>query len=368
MTKRIAVAVATFVLLDLGTLAFSYSIARLVEQDAVAINLSGRQRMLSQRVTKAALLATLSARSAEQRAAAAQEARQSYQLFQRTLEAFAQGGEAMGGDGRTVQLQRVDGAAARLVGEVQGLLSSWPTMPMEPGQLEAFAGFMVERNSDVLDAMNRLTTALEQQSVAAVWRLRVAQGLAFALSLLNFGFILVGMHRARALAEARSHTDALTGLCNRGGFYLALEKAVNDMAAGQAEPFGVLLLDLNEFKAVNDTQGHAAGDAALREVARRLKGLEHPRWIAARLGGDEFAVLCLGLDSVHVAAAAAQVSRVLAGVPGGALEVSASVGWSSAAPGQTPDDIMAAADGQMYVAKHNHRMARSHRDGGRAQG
>lgn len=364
MKNHLAVAVATFVLLDLCALAFSYSIARQVERDAVAINLAGRQRMLSQRVTKAAVLATAPTRSEAQRSAFAQEADEAYQLFRKTLAAFAKGGDTEGGDGRTVHVDAVNGKAALLVGEVQGLLNTWPEVPADAEQLAAFTGFMIERNAGVLEAMNRLTTVLEHQSVTAVSRLRVAQGLAFSLSLANFIFILFGMHRARLVAEVQSETDALTGLRNRGGFYTALDRAMA-WHVQSAEPLGVLLLDLNGFKAVNDTQGHAAGDATLREVARRLVGLRGKGWICARLGGDEFAILCPGLNAEQLAAAGQHVSKVLAGVPGGALEVSASVGWTHVAPGQTPDEVVAAADAAMYAAKNEHRLARTYRDGAR---
>ena len=249
--NRLALAIAAFVLLDLGTLAFSYSISSVVEKDAVAINLAGRQRMLSQRITKAALLATSQSRSAAQRAASVAELSQSYQVFRLTLSAFAKGGETKGGDNRMVRLDPVKGTAALLVGEVQGMLDAWPNAPTEEADVERFSAFMDARNADILDSMNRLTTELEQQSIAAVSRLRVAQTLAFLLSLGNFVIILRTMHRARQRAEAESLTDALTGLRNRAGLFRELDAALQHCAAS-GTPLGVMLLDLDGFKAVNE--------------------------------------------------------------------------------------------------------------------
>jgi len=357
----LALAIATFVLLDLGTLAFSYSIARQVEKDAVAINLAGRQRMLSQRITKATLLATNPTRSEAQRMASSTEVGQAYQIFLRTLSAFAEGGETVGGDGRPVQLDAVNGKAALLVGNVRGSLERWPNAPTESRELESFSQFMVEHNGEILDSMNRLTSELENESIATVTRLRIAQTFAFILSLVNFIFILMGMRRAQRRAEAASLTDTLTGLLNRGGFYKQLEAALSRSHTLQ-EPLAVMLIDMNEFKAVNDNYGHAAGDATLCEVARRLQDLSTHGWICGRLGGDEFAVICPGLEAEKLASVAQYLSGILSGVPGGELVISASVGFAAAKPQQTADEVIANADAMMYSIKGNHHVSGSHRD------
>jgi diguanylate cyclase (GGDEF)-like protein len=361
LKNRLALAVATFVLLDLGTLAFSYSITRQVEKDAVAINLAGRQRMLSQRITKAALLAVNPNRSANQRAAATAELGKADQTFRRTLSAFANGGETIGGDGRPVQLESVQGRAALLVGEVRGLLDRWPHIPTDSAELEKFSEFMEERNGEILDAMNQLTTELERESIATVSRLRIAQTLAFILSLGNFLFILLDMHRARSAAESASFTDALSGLLNRAGLYRELEAAI-ERSQVTSQPLGVMLLDLNDFKAVNDNFGHAAGDATLLEVARRLLDFRRQGWVCGRLGGDEFAVVCPDITAESLADAARQLGSILGGIPAGGLTVSASVGWACAEPQQTADDVIAVADAKMYSVKNDRRATRSFRD------
>ena len=107
------------------------------------------------------------------------------------------------------------------------------------------------------------------------------------------------VHRVAAAAELarRASVDPLTGLANRAGFSRRLREAL----AGLEEPGppgaprgpapALLLLDLDDFKTINDSLGHSSGDEVLRVVAERLRGCLRPGDLAARLGGDEFAVL-----------------------------------------------------------------------------
>lgn len=360
LKTRLIVAIAAFVVLDLGILAFNFQIARQVEQDAVAINLSGRQRMLSQRITKAGLLATHPESSEATRMAATQELAEAYALFLNTLEAFAQGGETLGGNGHPVRLEAVSGQAALLVGNARGLLADWPRAPETMAGTNAFAHFLGANNLKILGTMNELTSELERQSVAAVSRLRVAQTIAFLLSLANFFLILSEMNRARKNAERLSITDPLTGLMNRAGLYRMLEIEVGKTQSNRS-PLAVLLLDLDGFKAVNDTFGHSAGDHTLVEAARRLRDWMLPDWTGGRLGGDEFALVCPGLDHAAAQQAAIDLSAQLGALPGGKLLVSASVGWAVARPGCDADSLIAAADAAMYSQKTGKRIS-SHRN------
>ncbi len=90
-----------------------------------------------------------------------------------------------------------------------------------------------------------------------------------------------------------AHTDSLTGLANRFTLHAALRAALV-----QRRPVALLALDLDHFKLVNDTLGHAAGDKLLQTVAARLLACQRPADLVARLGGDEFALLVLVLDEV----------------------------------------------------------------------
>ena len=349
--RRLMLAIALFVLFDLGTLAFNFQIAHQVEQDAVAINLSGRQRMLSQRTTKAALLATLPERTAGLRQASAEEAQAAWKLFRHTLDAFEHGGMATGGNGRPAELHAVEGAAIPLVRQAQQLAAQ-----AQDVDIDTLVRFASDNNDELLRLMNALTSELERQSVAAVARLRLAQTLAFCLSLGNFFLILREMQRARRRAEREAVTDPLTRLLNRGGLYASLERALAHYRE-TGEPLGVILLDLDGFKAVNDTCGHAAGDDALVETARRINEWLPEGWRAGRLGGDEFAVICRGADEAQLQQMAERLDMQLADIPVGGCRVSASVGYASASAVAdcSADALMAAADAAMFVHKNEKR-------------
>ncbi|MDR7279786.1 putative bifunctional diguanylate cyclase/phosphodiesterase [Catenuloplanes atrovinosus] len=150
------------------------------------------------------------------------------------------------------------------------------------------------------------------------------------------------------LAHQASH-DALTNLANR-----ALLAARVDAATAEGERFAVLLIDLNDFKAVNDWLGHAAGDRLLEVVAERLLHAVRTEDTVARLGGDEFAVLMPGLDAASAgercAEIAARVQRPVV-IEGHQLEVSAGIGLADNGNAATGADVLRRADVAMYVAK-----------------
>jgi diguanylate cyclase (GGDEF)-like protein len=162
------------------------------------------------------------------------------------------------------------------------------------------------------------------------------------------GLVLL-RRRLRRRGYQASH-DSLTGLGNR----LLLESASDELFARHA-PFVLMMMDLDGFKRINDSLGHAAGDELLVLVAQALRGSVRPQDLLVRLGGDEFAVLMPGLDGDHVEAAA---NRLLVGVRtqfttrGVAVDCDASVG--AAVARQDGDDfgqLMQAADIAMYQAK-----------------
>jgi diguanylate cyclase (GGDEF)-like protein/PAS domain S-box-containing protein len=150
--------------------------------------------------------------------------------------------------------------------------------------------------------------------------------------------------------------DALTGLHNRRHFDSAMDDAVRASGAGDVPAFAVLMIDLDGFKYINDTRGHAVGDAALAEVGRRLLAIEAPDVQFSRYGGDEFTAIVPGAATIDTAVALAQsIHRVLHApmeLHGGHMTLSASVGigmWSAAfADG---DAVLQAADSAVYKAK-----------------
>ena len=161
---------------------------------------------------------------------------------------------------------------------------------------------------------------------------------------------------AHLAAEAQAMTDPLTGLSNRRAFEAAL--AQTRLRAERGGCFALLHLDLDHFKAVNDTHGHAAGDAVLTGVAAILRRELRGQDVIARVGGDEFVALAEGIgDERKIATIAARIIaglEALVPVPGQAARVSASIGAVLAGPGAVagPDDLMRAADGALYAAKH----------------
>lgn len=173
---------------------------------------------------------------------------------------------------------------------------------------------------------------------------------------------LAADERRRDEIEARLQesavTDSLTGLRNRAAFIDHLRHAVA-RARRDATRFGLLYLDVDGFKGVNDTLGHAAGDAVLCEVASRLKEVLRASEVAARLGGDEFVVLAeTGGDLetlAHRVAAAVDAPYVLGDRP---LALHVSIGVASfPADGADADAMLHAADAAMYAAKRNRRSA-----------
>ena len=145
-------------------------------------------------------------------------------------------------------------------------------------------------------------------------------------------------------ATMAAEMDALTGIANRGAFDRAVRRA-------QYRPddfITVLVVDTDKFKQINDTDGHAAGDAALRAIARALSAQVRDEDLLARLGGDEFAVLLPGVDPVAGALVAARMVDAVRAIPDCLATVSIGVAGAYA-----PDlpDTLDRADQAMYRAK-----------------
>jgi diguanylate cyclase (GGDEF)-like protein len=173
-------------------------------------------------------------------------------------------------------------------------------------------------------------------------------------------------HVSLALTDAntvdRMHQafhDSLTGLASRGLFLDRLAQQLSQSGRA-AERVALLFVDLDRFKEINDTLGHAAGDTMLTTTAQRLKSQLRDTDIAARFGGDEFAIL---LNRVSTPADAATVAeRILRAldqpllVAGRQLQINASIGIALSTPGTVdPSELIRHADIAMYQAKRNGR-------------
>lgn len=131
-------------------------------------------------------------------------------------------------------------------------------------------------------------------------------------------FVLMQKEHAEAATDSIARSDELTGLPNRRRLYERISQLMNPARPVQRQYAALLLLDLDNFKTLNDTHGHAAGDELLKQVATRLLGVARSTDTVARLGGDEFVVLMpdLGIDAAAaravVSARAHQIGRELA--------------------------------------------------------
>jgi diguanylate cyclase (GGDEF)-like protein len=153
----------------------------------------------------------------------------------------------------------------------------------------------------------------------------------------------------------RAFHDPLTGLANRAQFHHDLERALARHARDRT-PIGLLFLDLDDFKTVNDTLGHATGDRLLVAVAERLRAATRASDTVARLGGDEFAVLLEpGDDPHHCAARIAALLAEPVVIDGETVRTGGSTGVVELGPDEptpTEDELLTRADLAMYAIKH----------------
>lgn len=151
--------------------------------------------------------------------------------------------------------------------------------------------------------------------------------------------------------EIRATFDALTGCHNRSS---TLRQLAQLLRSPDGPGAGVVFIDLDRFKPINDQMGHAAGDAILMLVAERLSACTRARDIVGRLGGDEFVVLSPGAGGGDLARLARRVQRTLdesAVLGTSQVPMSASVGVAEGRSGDSPEAVLAAADAAMYRAK-----------------
>jgi diguanylate cyclase (GGDEF)-like protein/PAS domain S-box-containing protein len=161
---------------------------------------------------------------------------------------------------------------------------------------------------------------------------------------------------ARELLHQTLH-DALTGLPNRTLLRDRLEHALSRAARASQSGIALLYLDLDHFKSVNDTHGHACGDAVLVEAATRLQAAVRPSDTVARFGGDEFVVCCEDIhgltETVNLARRILVAMRAPFHPAEHELRLSTSIGIALARrPGETAEELLRDADAALYAAKN----------------
>lgn len=208
--REIIIAVALFLLFDLGVLVLNFYTSFQIAEDALGINLSGRQRMLSQRTAKA----LLSVEAARIKGAPAdkelEELKNAVKLFDVSLKGFQNGATVPGGDGKPVFLPAAQGdKAADILKKAQDIWTPYQQKlaPVLAGaateiELQAAADYAKANNLKMLALMNELTTALEAVASSRANTLRMVQTVGIALALLNFAFILFKFLRRLNTSDA----------------------------------------------------------------------------------------------------------------------------------------------------------------------
>lgn len=168
------------------------------------------------------------------------------------------------------------------------------------------------------------------------------------------GVVVGELELANAELREMMQTDSLTGLFNRGEMDKLLRQGLGEMEDG--DELSVILLDVDRFKAINDTYGHLAGDEVLQQTARILYRHTGDRGAAGRWGGEEFLLILRGAGSDEAVRIAERIRRDLeAGDFGAIKRVTASFGVTEALPGEETRQIFKRADEALYAAKHGGR-------------
>jgi diguanylate cyclase (GGDEF)-like protein len=246
--------------------------------------------------------------------------------------------------GLTIALASRNAVVPGDTAEEESLGGSWSTLPYLPVAVAlGSVAFSYARNGTL--------------SPVLVWSMLATTALAMFRQFLNLVVVrglVADLHQQRRRLDRLAHQDNLTGLPNRAAFYDRARQAVDRARPGAGT--AVLLLDLDGFKTVNDTLGHAAGDTLLRGTAERITAALREGDTAARLGGDEFAIVVPDITGRDDAVAAGHrilehlaEPMMIAGRP---VRAHGSVGVTVAA-GPVPDldRLLHEADVALYAAK-----------------
>ena len=242
--RQIVLAIAAFLIFDLGVLVLNFYTSFQISSEAVAINIAGRERMLSQRMTKSLLAIQLNTLQGKPSVDAIKELKATVELFATSFKAFREGGTVMGSNNLPVTIQAVRTEAGRdilhradtvwqpYLQAIQAVLAS---PEVAPDALQNAVQIGLANNVKLLGLMNDLTTRLETEASAKAQRLRLIQTIGIALALLNFGFIL--FHFLLLLREsdqiieaAQQETQEILSTVKEGLFLLGSDFHIGNQA------------------------------------------------------------------------------------------------------------------------------------------
>jgi diguanylate cyclase (GGDEF)-like protein len=290
------------------------------------------------------------------------KARQKAQQLQLTLEHMSQGIMLVTKD---LQIPVINRRCAELLQLPADLVAN-------PPRFDYLAAYQAENGKTMAETASGQIEAADSASQIAVYERRMPNGkvLEVRSGHLPDGSFVQTFTDITKRCDAEAHVarlaseDPLTGLPNRRVFGSALDQVIRqhrpvDQAQAPAE-FGILFLDLDRFKFVNDSLGHRIGDLLLKEVAWRLKDAVGSTGLLARLGGDEFAVIVPAMESrtalQTLASKLADTISQPAEVNGHQIRSSVSIGIAvGPADGETADDLLMAADLALYAVKSSGR-------------
>lgn len=237
--REIIIAVALFLVFDTGVLILNFIVANQIKNDAVAVNLAGRQRMLSQRTVKSLLEVQNNVLNDNSPDKALSELKNTYSTFDKTLEAFISGGETLSGSGKPIYLAAADSPnASQALAQAKSIWTPYKTqlnnvfenigMYQLENALSNAIQYASANNLKLLKLMNDLTSELENIATEKANKLRFIQTIGIGLALLNFIFILYHfinkLQRSDHLAEsARRETTEILDTVNEGLFLLDRE-------------------------------------------------------------------------------------------------------------------------------------------------
>lgn len=222
-SRAVVVAVTLFLAFDFAALALNIWLSTRIEAAAVAINLAGRQRMLSQRMVKVLLQMADDQRDGVAAGPRLPELRLTFNLFDSTLQGFSSGGETRGGDDKPIHLPPVEGRVPRaIIGEANFIWVPYRTLVAalignglepDPDRLAPAVAYAEANEQALLVLMNRLTTEIERGTQREAMQIRLAQGIAFGLALLNFA-VAMGYYNRRIREHSRQQ-DIFSEIINR---------------------------------------------------------------------------------------------------------------------------------------------------------